>query len=323
MWELILNDDIFFDVISILECKCRSKTPRQSAIDVSCHADDPAFPNMKAAYRAHLSDPSLFVEVVPISDDSIKSKIHQIYRLQYIKDVILPRVLDDNAFQIVNSIIYFHQVDIVQYLSKRDEFWKEIFEGTFPDQKVNGAVDSKEQKEPTANGAEHAEDHEAKQQDAIAFLQSFAQMVKQLQISMRTQHFRALSERGMLRVLEYALLNTRLHDVQPIRIAVVEILMLLVDNDPSSIRSFVLKEHERPGKQQTLMTAIISAFHKEEDLGVKAQLAEAIRVLLLPPGEAAATEVGLPAIFAIPTCANPHATIDGCSTHATRRSECR
>jgi protein phosphatase-4 regulatory subunit 3 len=127
----------------------------------------------------------------------------------------------------------------------------------------------------------------------------------------------------MLRVLEYALLNTRLHDVQPIRIAVVEILMLLVDNDPSSIRSFVLKEHERPGKQQTLMTAIISAFHKEEDLGVKAQLAEAIRVLLLPPGEAAATEVGLPAIFAIPTCANPHATIDGCRTHATRRSECR
>lgn len=246
---------------------------------------------MKAAYRAHLSDPSLFVEVVPIPDESIKTKIHQIYRLQYMKDVILPRVLDDNAFQIVNSIIYFHQVDIVQYLSKKEDFWKEIFDGTFPEHKVNGVSEKKETPDAKTNGSDHTEDQEAKQQEAIAFLQSFAQMVKQLQLNMRTQHFRALSERGMLRVLEYALSNTRLHDIQPIRIAIVEILMLLVDNDPSSIRSFVLKEHEVPGKQRTLMTAIISAFHKEEDLGVKAQLAEAIRVLLLPPGEAAATEV--------------------------------
>ena len=246
---------------------------------------------MKAAYRAHLSDPSLYVEVVPIPDESIKSKIHQIYRLQYMKDVILPRVLDDNAFQIVNSIVYFNQVDIVQYLSKRDEFWDEIFNGTFPEHKVNGNSETKDEKEATTNGANHA-DSEAKQQDAIAFLQSFAQMVKQLQLNMRTQHFRALSERGMLRVLEYALSNARLHEIQPIRIAVVEILMLLVDNDPSSIRSFVLKEHEKPGKQRTLMTAIINAFHTEEDLGAKAQLAEAIRILLLPPGEAAATEVG-------------------------------
>lgn len=253
-------------------------------------ADDPAFPNMKAAYRAHLSDPSLYVEVVPIPDESIKGKIHQIYRLQYMKDVILPRVLDDNAFQIVNSIVYFNQVDIVQYLSKRDDFWEEIFNGTFPEHKANG--ETKDDKEVTTNGTNHA-DSEAKQQDAIAFLQSFAQMVKQLQLNMRTQHFRALSERGMLRVLEYALSNARLHEIQPVRIAVVEILMLLVDNDPSSIRSFVLKEHEKPGKQRTLMTAIITAFHKEEDLGAKAQLAEAIRILLLPPGEAAATEVWL------------------------------
>lgn len=248
---------------------------------------------MKASYRAHLSDPSLYVEVVPIPDESIKTKIHQIYRLQYIKDVILPRVLDDNAFQIVNSIVYFHQVDIVQYLSKKEDFWQEIFEGIFPEKKVNGTTESKDSTEPNANGEEHTDGHEAKQQDAIAFLQSFAQMVKQLQLNMRTQYFRALSERGMLRVLEYALSNARLHDIQPIRTAIVEILMLLVDNDPSSIRSFVLKEHEVPGKQRTLMTAVINAFHKEEDLGVKAQLAEAIRVLLLPPGEAAATEVYL------------------------------
>ena len=32
-----------------------------------------------------------FKEVVPIQDPAILAKIHQTYRIQYVKDVILPR----------------------------------------------------------------------------------------------------------------------------------------------------------------------------------------------------------------------------------------
>jgi protein phosphatase-4 regulatory subunit 3 len=277
---------------------CRSvDSPVPSADVAYAQTDDPNFPTMKAAYRAHLSDPSLYVEVVPIPDEATKQKIHQIYRLQYIKDVILPRALDDGAFQIINSFIYFNQVDIVQYLSANEDFWKEIFQGTFPEQLPNGtgADDdkAKEAKPANGDGTHHTEETADRQQDAIAFLQSYAQTVKQLQPNMRTATFRSLSERGLLRILEYALSNTRLHDVQHVRVAVVEIIMLLVDNDPNSIRGFVLKEHETAGKQGTLLLALIKAFHKEEELGIKAQLAESIRVLLLPPGEASATEVSV------------------------------
>lgn len=250
---------------------------------------------MKAAYRAHLSDPSLFVEIVPIPDASIKQKIHQTYRLQYIKDVIMPRALDDSAFQIVNSIIYFNQVDIVQYLTGRAAFWKELFESAFPENKVNGTTE--EHKEPSTNGTskeDRAQQKQQRQEETIAFLQSYGQMVKQLQPSLRTPAFRTWAERGMLRVIGLGLSTPRIYEVQHMRVAIVEILMLLVDSDPSSIRSFILKEHEKPGPkfQSTLMSGIIHAFHREEELGIKSQLAEAIRVLLLPPGDTAATEVG-------------------------------
>jgi protein phosphatase-4 regulatory subunit 3 len=74
--------------------------------------------------------------------------------------------------------------------------------------------------------------------------------------------------------------------------------MLLVDHDTSGIRSFILQENKtkstdaaNKGGKKTLLYLLIDTFHKEEDLGVKAQLSEAIRVLLLPPGDTPATEV--------------------------------
>lgn len=42
-------------------------------------------------HREFLQSCVQFKEVVPIHDPQILAKIHQTYRIQYIKDVILPR----------------------------------------------------------------------------------------------------------------------------------------------------------------------------------------------------------------------------------------
>lgn len=239
---------------------------------------------MKATYRTHLSDPSIFVEVVPIGDAAIQHKIHEVYRLQYLKDVILPRVLEDSSFTIINSFIYFHQVDIVQYLFTNEDFWRELFD-IFPDAGTTAVA----QKKPASDSPPSSEVTE-KQVNAVAFLQSYAQMVKTLQPGMRTSTFRKLSEVGFLRILGFCLSSPRMAANQAVRVATVEILMLLVDHDTGSIRNFVLKE-QKDGKRKTLLHALIEALHGEQELGIKAQLAEAIRVLVLPAGEVAATEV--------------------------------
>ena len=82
---------------------------------------------MKASYRAQLSDPNRFREVVPIRDSAIKAKIHQTYRLQYLKDVVLARIIDDQTFSMLNSFIFYHQVDIVTHLQHNAEFLTELF----------------------------------------------------------------------------------------------------------------------------------------------------------------------------------------------------
>lgn len=242
---------------------------------------------MKATYRTHLSDPHIFVEVVPLGDAATERKIHEVYRLQYMKDVILPRALEDSAFTIINSFIYFHQVDIVQYLFQNEGFWKELF-GLFPDASAAEADAASGKKHTNGVSAEVSD----KQVNAVAFLQSYAQMVKTLQPGMRASTFRKLSEVGVLRILGYCLSSPKMAANQAVRVASVEILMLIVDHDTASIRNFVLKEVKegKSEKSKTLLTALIGAFQSEQELGVKAQLAEAIRVLVLPAGEVSATE---------------------------------
>ena len=62
-------------------------------------------------HRAFLRDTVVFKEVVPIQDAALRAKIHQTYRLAYLKDVVLPRVLDDATFATFSSLILFNNVE--------------------------------------------------------------------------------------------------------------------------------------------------------------------------------------------------------------------
>ena len=62
-------------------------------------------------HRTFLRDKVVFKEVVPIADAALRAKIHQTYRLAYLKDVVLPRVLDDATFATFSSLILFNNVE--------------------------------------------------------------------------------------------------------------------------------------------------------------------------------------------------------------------
>src|SRR5436305_11273393 len=90
-------------------------------------ADDPDFPSHKANHRQYLADDSKFKEVVRFEDPTVRKKVHYTYRLQYLKDVVLARILDDPTFSILNSLIFYYQVDIVQHVQTNAAFLKELF----------------------------------------------------------------------------------------------------------------------------------------------------------------------------------------------------
>ncbi|WAR60687.1 hypothetical protein PtB15_9B626 [Puccinia triticina] len=294
IYEYCLQDDIVLIAASILDY-------------------DPEFGNQKASYHADLSDPTRFKEVVPIRDEQIKAKIHLTYRLQYFKDIILARIMDDSTFSIINSMLFFNQVEIVQYLHSSDHFMRELF-GIFD----MGATDPLPAGSsspiigpplPPSMVSERANsklDGPAlldRKIDTIMFLQQLCAMAKHLQAPSRISFFRSLAERGILKVIEFGLSKQELikpvidstvvegessreiaktrearEDEAMIKSVVCEVLMTIIDYDPSSVRGYCLKQRQEG--TQTLAESLIELLISETDLGLKVQLTDALRTLL-------------------------------------------
>jgi protein phosphatase-4 regulatory subunit 3 len=190
---------------------------------------------------------------VPIEDPAISKKIHSTWRLQYLKDVVLARILDDPTFSVLNSLIFFNQVDIVSHLQGNTPFLKDLF----------GIIDS-----PEADTK--------KRKDAICFIQQCCAIAKNLQAPARATLYSNFVQNGLLNVITYALAERE----QSIRVAGTDILVAMIDHDPSMVRAYIsgaIKEDKKP-----LTETLIELMLVEADLGVKAQAADAIKVLLDP-----------------------------------------
>lgn len=216
-------------------------------------SDDQDFPNHKANHRQYLKDRSRFKEVVPINDPQIEKKIHSTWRLQYLKDVVLARILDDPTFGVLNSLIFFNQVDIVTHLQKDGNFLKELFR----------IIDSP--------GTELR-----KRKDAVCFIQQCCAIAKNLQAPARATLYKNFIDNGLLNVITFALL----HKEASIRIAGTDILVAMIDHDPSMMRSYIFRAISE--KKTPLTDTLIELLLIEVDLGVKAQVSDAIKVLLDP-----------------------------------------
>ncbi|KAK6335928.1 Platinum sensitivity protein [Orbilia blumenaviensis] len=235
--EYIVTDEVVMGVVGILEY-------------------DPDFPTHKANHRTYLSDDTRFKEVVTIDNPDIKKKIHQTYRLQYLKDVVLARILDDPTFSVLNSLIFFNQVDIVQHLQTNGVFLKALFE-----------LFSSDPLPP---------EDKQRRKHGVQFLQQCSAIAKNLQGPSRSQLYANFIQHGLFNVIDYALQN----DDPATRIAGTEILVCMIDNDPLMMRNFIFKQIQ--DKTKPLTDTLIELLLSEQDMGVKSQVADAIKVLLDP-----------------------------------------
>ncbi|OAK97227.1 DUF625-domain-containing protein [Phaeosphaeriaceae sp. SRC1lsM3a] len=222
---------------------------------------DPDFPLHKANHRQYLGDKTKFKEVVRIEDDNIRRKIHYTFRLQYLKDVVLARILDDPTFSVLNSLIFFHQVEIVQHLQANGPFLKELFTIFTP-----------------------KEQNMQRKKDAVLFIQQCCGIAKSLQANGRAQMYQNFISNGLLDVIQFALK----HQDAMVRVAGTEILINLIDHDALMVRSQIFKALQE--KTKPLTDTLIELLLIEVDLGVKAQMAEAVKILLDPNANSASIE---------------------------------
>ena len=241
--EFVVRDDMVLGVVGALEY-------------------DPDFPSHKANHRQYLSDESKFKEVVKIEHTETRNRIHYTYRLQYLKDVVLARILDDPTFSVLNSLIFFNQVDIVNHIMQNGAFLNELF-SIFA----------------------QAQQSERRKKDAVLFIQTCCAVAKNIQAASRAQLFGNFINGGLLNVVTYALQ----HSEAAVRVAGTDILVALIDHDPAMMRNYIFKAINE--KSKPLTDTLIELLLVEVDLGVKAQMADAIKVLLDPTANAASMDM--------------------------------
>ncbi|KAI5356779.1 putative PH-like domain superfamily protein [Septoria linicola] len=224
---------------------------------------DPDFPSHRANHRQFLSDKSKFKEVVKFDHPDVTKKIHYTYRLLYLKDVVLARILDDPTFSVLNSLIFFHQVDIINHLQGNRNFLHDLF-----------AIFTNEDEAP-----------ERKKQ-ACLFIQNCCAVSKTIQAPARAQLYANFIHHGLFNTITYAL---RHHDAA-VRVAGTDVLVSLIDHDAHVVRNHIIKAlHE---KTVPLTDVLIELLLVEVDLGVKSQMADAIKILLDPTS----TQAGMDAM---------------------------
>ncbi|OGE56819.1 hypothetical protein PENARI_c002G11658 [Penicillium arizonense] len=214
---------------------------------------DPEFPTHKANHRQYLADKSRYKEVVPIKDPIIRRKIRNTWRLQYLKDVVLARILDDPTFSVLNSLIFFNQMEIVNHIQGNGPFLRELF-SVFDPRNMDAR----------------------RKDDAVQFLHQCAGIAKNLQVQSRAQLFANFISHGLFAVIAFAVK----HMNPAMRTTGIDILVALLDHDPVMMRGYMLKAVNE--KKTPLTDTLIDLLHVETDLGVKNQLADAIKVLLDP-----------------------------------------
>ncbi|KAI6817586.1 DUF625-domain-containing protein [Hortaea werneckii] len=269
---------------------------------------DPDFPLHKANHRQYLADTSKFKQVVEIRNEEIVRKIHVTYRLLYLKDVVLARILDDPTFSVLNSLIFFYQVDVVNYLLGDAEFLRQLF-GIFrpppqapspaqrPDPNHNKDDDDGQHSPkgtrhslPTPDTTDLPLDSNPntpgsgrdKKKDAVLFMRDCCAIGKNIQAQNRASLFQNFIHHGLFAVITYAL---RHHEAS-VRVAGTDVLVALIDHDPGLVRQYcfqAIQARQRENSREGPLTdTLIELLLVEVDLGVKSQMADAIKILLDP-----------------------------------------
>ena len=236
---------------------------------VADEVDDPEIPNHRAPYREHYTNIAKYREVVTIRDSGIQNKIHQTYRLHYLREVVLSRVLDEGTFGILNGFIFFNQVDIVNHVQNNDTLLVELFTPF---------------KGQTASAEPDTTPLDEKKRDALIFLHQLLVLSKPVQMAGRIALYRGLIDRGLLYVVEWAF---RRKEDQILHTAS-EILTFTLEHDTNAVRNHILKEED--AKTTTLLAEMTGIQGTTENIGLASHLSDSIRSLLDVPSE---TEVSL------------------------------
>ncbi|WOL16432.1 serine/threonine-protein phosphatase 4 regulatory subunit 3B isoform X1 [Canna indica] len=207
---------------------------------------DPEVPQVQR-HRAFLKEHVVFREAIPIKDSSILSKIHQTYRIGYIKDVILPRVLDDAVIASLNSMIHANNAAVISLLKDDVSFIQELFTRM---RSTSTSVESK--------------------RDLVFFLHEFCSLSKSLPQVQQLRLFRDLAAEGLFDIITDVLQSQDRKLVS----AGTDILILFLNHDANLLRSYAIQQ------EGNLLGLLVKGIVTDIGEDMHCQFLEIIRILM-------------------------------------------
>lgn len=245
--------------------------------------DDPEFPSYKANYREFLTSTTQFHQPVTIRDPAIQRKVHHTYRLQFLKDVVLARAIDDATFNVLNSCIVFNQIDIINYVQNDPNFLRDVVklfvegdmaeivgpppptitktaEGVTVKTEPNGTHGPSPTPDETPSEPLSPEAEAQRRREVILLVQHLCAMGKNVQLPQRMALFRTLVDRGVLCAVQWALsCSEREEHGRAMVTAGGEILSTLLDHDLNGVRGHVVKQVQAAERRRSAAAATSGA----------------------------------------------------------------
>ncbi|CAR27157.1 hypothetical protein ZYGR_0I04290 [Zygosaccharomyces rouxii] len=246
---------------------------------------DTEFPTSKANHRECLDSygPG-FKEVIPIDNTDLKAIIKKCFRLQFLKDVVLVRFLDDHNFNLIVDIILDLETCIVDFLQV-DPFLDKLMELYDDDKKFKDEFPENELPEKRKGG--------------IKLLHQCVQMSKGLDPIDKSKFYKTLVRKPLFKVLDYAF---RVETDDSVRILATDTIITIIEHDILLIHSVQheKKHHEASGiqkqqgqssedgkptaKDMSLLLILSTILLTDKSPGLKEQVAQALNTLLHPEG---------------------------------------
>ncbi|GBG33681.1 Serine/threonine-protein phosphatase 4 regulatory subunit 3 [Hondaea fermentalgiana] len=201
--EEILSDEYFEDIVGVLEYDPEVK-PK---------------PEHREFLRKHVQHKV----VVPIEDPETLRKIHQSFRIRFLRDAVMPRTMDEGTASIINDMDANNGMQIANALHSDPHYLHNIF-----------ALMRADDTPPETRN------------DAVGCLQELCSLAKKMQVPSRNAFYRSLMKKGenFFGIFE-RILGDPNSSVQE-RLNIGDILKLALDHDPTQLRSFILTEKTKP-----------------------------------------------------------------------------
>ncbi|SCV05294.1 LANO_0H04324g1_1 [Lachancea nothofagi CBS 11611] len=257
--EQMVDDDHIMGIVGILEY-------------------DTEFPLSKANHREYLlhSGPH-FKEVVPLKSEDMKSIIKKTYRLQFLKDVVLVRFLDDHSFNLISEVILDLQNCIIDFI-QTEPFLSRLM-ALFAEK---NRIENK--------------------RDGIRMLHQCVLITKYLEHSEKSKFFKALVRAGLFRIFDYAF---GVETDSGIRILATDMVICIIEHDIlliNTVQNELLNQHGVLDQEQhlpkrtsdtsqsalssdvSLLSILSKILLTDKNLGLKEQVVQALNTLLHPEG---------------------------------------